>query len=351
MKSQILQSVFLGGGLLAGALIFPQLNESQEEIQARAATEEFRKEVENSKSLKAYSDAMGGFESFKKTSPVWKRLDEADKQAAAIKTARENKAWLLGALSAFGFISGALCISSAQNPPKQRNEGALLPDGYSNRAADSENRSSGVAIASPETEKFDRGIKGNFIDGKTPIFLWLEDQQKGPWVISQIRRMWDSGSLTADVNYWSEGMENWSPLVSLMEETAVPAPAAPILTPQSRPKVYKVTFESQSQTFGGTMPLMVKLAMRAVQDLGWKLENANETLGLVSFKTGISMGSWSGVSCSLNIEELEEGRFRVVGTGTQNVSGAQLAAMNFGEAARKANKAIERMKVIASSEK
>jgi hypothetical protein len=99
------------------------------------------------------------------------------------------------------------------------------------------------------------------------------------------------------------------------------------------------------------MPQIVKLAMRAVQELGWKLENANEALGLVTFETGITWGSWSGVSCSLNIEGVGENRFRVTGTGKQNVRGGQVLAVNlFGEAQGRASKAINKMKELAPEE-
>jgi hypothetical protein len=99
------------------------------------------------------------------------------------------------------------------------------------------------------------------------------------------------------------------------------------------------------------MPQIVKLAMRAVQELGWKLENANEALGLVTFETGISWGSWSGVSCSLNIEGVGENRFRVAGTGKQNVRGGQILAPNlFGEAQGRASRAINKMKELAPEE-
>ena len=96
------------------------------------------------------------------------------------------------------------------------------------------------------------------------------------------------------------------------------------------------------------MPQMVKLAMHAIQDLGWKLDNANETLGMVTFETGMSWGSFSGVACSLTIEETGENEFRVSGTGKQNVRGGQLVALDlFGEARGKATKAISRMKELA----
>ena len=109
-----------------------------------------------------------------------------------------------------------------------------------------------------------------------------------------------------------------------------------------------VNYNRGTDTFTGTMVLMVKLAMRAVQELGWKLDQANETLGLVTVQTAISWGSWSGVSCSLSIEELSPNTFRVIGTGKQNISGGQVLAFNIGgEAQSKAFKAIEKMKELA----
>lgn len=109
-----------------------------------------------------------------------------------------------------------------------------------------------------------------------------------------------------------------------------------------------VSYTISSDMFSGTMPLMVKLAMRAVQEIGWKLDNVNENLGLVTFQTSISWGSWSGVACSLSIEECGPNQFRVTGSGKQNLSGLQLVAINIGdEAAGKARKAIEKMKELA----
>lgn len=87
---------------------------------------------------------------------------------------------------------------------------------------------------------------------------------------------------------------------------------------QQSPVPTTVDYNRSTDTFTGTMVLLVKLAMRAAQEHGWKLDQANETLGLVTFQTGISWGSWSGVSCSLSIEEVSPNTFRVTGTGKQN---------------------------------
>lgn len=125
-------------------------------------------------------------------------------------------------------------------------------------------------------------------------------------------------------------------------------PMTPTPTSLQPPTPIKAKYNSANDTFTGTTTILVKLAMRAVQDLGWKLDNANESLGMVTFQTGMSWGSFSGVSCSLNIEEVSANEFRVTGTGKQNMRGAQLIAINLGgEAKSKARKAIVKMQELA----
>ena len=119
-------------------------------------------------------------------------------------------------------------------------------------------------------------------------------------------------------------------------------------SPDPSPEPSAVHYNRDTDTFTGTMVLMVKLAMRAVQEIGWKLDQANEKLGLVTFQTGMSFGSWSGISGFLNIEEVSRHTFRVTGTGKQNLSGGQLIALNIGgEAQSKARKAISKMIELA----
>ncbi len=109
-----------------------------------------------------------------------------------------------------------------------------------------------------------------------------------------------------------------------------------------------MSYNQYTDTFKGTMPLMVKLAMRAVEELGWLLDRADASVGLVTFQTKMSWGSWSGVVGSLNIVEESPHRFRVSGTARQNLRGGQLLAMNlFGEAESKTQKAIDKMKQLA----
>jgi len=128
------------------------------------------------------------------------------------------------------------------------------------------------------------------------------------------------------------------------------APQSAVIQPQVVAH-QRVAFDAAQGAFVGGLPQVVKLAMRAVQDLGWKIDQVNESLGLVTFQTGISWGSWSGVQCSLNVEEFSPRLCRVAGTGKQNLAGAQLLALNtWGEAQGEVQKAIRRMQYIATAE-
>jgi len=55
------------------------------------------------------------------------------------------------------------------------------------------------------------------------------------------------------------------------------------------------------------------LAVKAVQSLNYKVDAADESAGLVSFTTGMTWGSWSGVSGSIYFEEVGPDRFRASG--------------------------------------
>jgi hypothetical protein len=122
--------------------------------------------------------------------------------------------------------------------------------------------------------------------------------------------------------------------------------AAPVDQPE---KPIELSYDPRDDTFTGTKSKLVNLAVRAVQELGWKLENANESVGFVTFETGVSLGSWSGVLCSVTVQELSENRFRLKGTAKQNVRGGQFLAINlFGEAQNKVNKVILKMRELLS---
>jgi hypothetical protein len=95
----------------------------------------------------------------------------------------------------------------------------------------------------------------------------------------------------------------------------------------------------------GTKPLLTRLAVKAIQSLTYKVDSADETSGLVSFTTGMTMGSWSGVSGSIFFEEVGPYAFRASGSAKQNVRGGQIIALDlFGEAKGKIRNVVEEMR-------
>jgi len=60
-----------------------------------------------------------------------------------------------------------------------------------------------------------------------------------------------------------------------------------------------VTYNRSTDTFTGTKALLARLCSQAVLDLKWKVDNIDETSGMVAFTTGMTWGSFSGASGSV----------------------------------------------------
>lgn len=100
--------------------------------------------------------------------------------------------------------------------------------------------------------------------------------------------------------------------------------------------------------FVGTKSSVVALAVKAIQACNYKVDAADEVSALVSFTTGMTMGSWSGVSGSIYFEEIGPYRFQPSGSAKQNVKGGQLMALDlFGEAKGKVRKIVDQMQYMA----
>ena len=106
----------------------------------------------------------------------------------------------------------------------------------------------------------------------------------------------------------------------------------------------------QNGMFNGTRPQLVRLATAAINELDYRLDSVDEAAGVITFTTGVTMGSWSGVSGSIQINEVAPFRFEVIGKAKQNIKGGQLIALNIlGEAQGKIQAVIDRMKVLAGA--
>lgn len=126
---------------------------------------------------------------------------------------------------------------------------------------------------------------------------------------------------------------------------ACPNCGAPVASAHDRDAPSEVTVDGDC--FVGTKPLLVRLAVNAVQACNYKVDSADEASGLVAFTTGMTMGSWSGVSGSIYFEEIEPYRFRASGNAKQNVKGGQMIALDlFGEAKGKVKKIVDQMRYM-----
>jgi hypothetical protein len=165
----------------------------------------------------------------------------------------------------------------------------------------------------------------------------------GPYTMSQIVEMCRSGIISDGALYWREGMKDWAPLAALL---GIVPPAMPSASTTRQP--VRVQYVAAKDAFTGTLPLLVRLAVKAVHTVGYTLENASESVGIITFRTGMTWGSWSGAVCSIVIEDVGEDWFIVSGAGKQNLAGGQFIALDlFGEAKSKANKVIAMMKQLA----
>ncbi len=100
--------------------------------------------------------------------------------------------------------------------------------------------------------------------------------------------------------------------------------------------------------FVATPTMLVDLAKKAIGNLNYRVDSADAGSGTVAFTTGVTMGSWSGVSGTISWEETAPYRYKVTGQGKQNVQGGQVVAMNlFDEANAKARKVLGEMSRLA----
>ncbi|QCI93393.1 hypothetical protein [Novosphingobium sp. EMRT-2] len=91
--------------------------------------------------------------------------------------------------------------------------------------------------------------------------------------------------------------------------------------------------------------MMVALCKSAVQASNYRVDAVDEASGTITFTTGMTMGSWTGVSGTIIYNEVSPYLFEVSGTAKQNVRGGQVVALDlFGEAKSKIDNVIREMK-------
>jgi len=129
---------------------------------------------------------------------------------------------------------------------------------------------------------------------------------------------------------------------------ACPNCGAPVANPVAEVAA-PTTVSFRNGEFIAARSQLVSHTVKAVQALDYKVDDANEQTGLVTFTTGMTWGSWSGVSGTIYLEEVGTHRFVASGNAKQNVKGGQVLAFNIGnEAGKKVRNVIAEMEKAAT---
>jgi hypothetical protein len=201
------------------------------------------------------------------------------------------------------------------------------------------------------------------------MYLFIENEQRGPFSREQIKMMYSAGTINSETLYWEDGQSDWRPIDELFasstpdvevptKSTTVPISVDENQTAKSirqnkdisiarQPTV--ATYNETSDTFSGSILLVVKLAVRAIQSLNWKVEYVNENIGSVSFEAGSGAVTAYDYSCSLSVEEVGLNTYRVTSTGKLKPRGNTVFALDGGSGKKAAQKAVDRMKAMALS--
>ena len=100
----------------------------------------------------------------------------------------------------------------------------------------------------------------------------------------------------------------------------------------------------------GTRAMLAELARAAVIDCGYRIDQEGEGASAIAFTTGMTMGSWAGVSGTVVWQETAPHHWQLIGSAKQNVRGGQVLALNlFGEAQGKIERVTGRMRDLAVS--
>jgi len=128
------------------------------------------------------------------------------------------------------------------------------------------------------------------------------------------------------------------------QASSCPGCGAPVLVSEATARApERLSFEDGK--FVATKEMMATLAKSAVQACKYRVDSADDAAGTVTFTTGVTMGSWSGVSGSIVYREVSPYTFEVTGGAKQNVRGGQMVALDlFSEAKGKVDNVIQEMR-------
>jgi hypothetical protein len=157
-----------------------------------------------------------------------------------------------------------------------------------------------------------------------------DGKQFGPMSAAEAQSAARRGEIRRSDLVWRPGLPGWEPS---HKHFAFPM--------DSRRVIYR-----RNDTFVGSLPDVMKLAIKAVHRLGYRISNANESLGLLSFQVATTLTRYGG-QYSLYIEEVQENSFRVRVEGFQTEGGWGSIINNTLRTPPEARKVLDEMRDLA----
>jgi len=130
-------------------------------------------------------------------------------------------------------------------------------------------------------------------------YLYLNDEQKGPYTLSQIQSMWRSGNITGNTLYWQDGFSEWIPLSSILH-ILEPPPVAP--APSLPRAAVKQTLTNTPSDSLGVVIMLLPIASAALMWF-WisgmnLLQNPSSTLNGIAIVTVLATAALIAVEAS-----------------------------------------------------
>ena len=186
MKSLGLCLIFLA--ICFGIAALSQSSKSEMEVLIEQSNDEFRSEMDKADNIGNLIESLGGNKP-SYTGSGWDSVAESESNAADIKSSRLTRMWVFVGICAVSFLSGIICLSS-KNGSKEEVHNTL------------------------ETNPV--------IQSEVPTYLLVKSEEKGPYLMSQISLMWNSGQLTSDTLYKQEDADEWAKLSKLLAKSNNP---------------------------------------------------------------------------------------------------------------------------------
>lgn len=133
------------------------------------------------------------------------------------------------------------------------------------------------------------------------------------------------------------------------QASSCPGCGAPVVVKESTARAPNRLALSDGK-FIATREMMAALGRSAVLACKYRVDAADDAAGTLTFTTGVTMGSWTGVSGTIIYREVSPYLFEVNGSAKQNVKGGQVVALDlFGEAKGKVDNVTAEMRRQASA--